>query len=287
MSRIFKSAALAVWFGVVSPTLADGIPAAITPPLPMAFLSSPEIPQDSDATLARFAAAPAKFTEKTDPIADIVARQAHISSFGTACGPSLSVKAAPNAMLAVQVVAPCLPYDAVRFEHEDLDFTIPMPLTGKLSFLMPVLEENATLSAILSDGTTLNAVAHVPDTRNYARVALQWRGADPGQLVAKTPRLLKGEVTHLGQSVDANGAVLQVFSSLINDQTASGVVRLSMRTNVTAANCGSDQVARVRRVVPGEPVSDYGLAIKGLGCGAIGQSLELKNVLQDLKLAGN
>ena len=287
MSRIFITAVFTAWFGIAPPTLADGLPAAITPPLPRAPLPSPEFPHDSDVTPRRFTTAVAPFDEQQRAVTDIVARQANISNFGTACGPSLSMTVAPDAMLAVRVMAPCLPYDAIRFEHEELAFTVPMPMTGELVFLLPALNTDAELTAVLSDGIVLNALAHVPDARDFARVALQWSGASPGELVAKAPQVLDDDVIHLGQSLDAGGAVLQVFSSRISDQPSSGVVRLSMRAPVTVANCGSDQVARVRRVVPGEPTSTYDLILKGSGCEAVGQTLELNNVLQDLKLAGN
>lgn len=287
MSSFFKSAAVAVWFFGIFPTWAETLPAAITPPLPKATLPGPWVPADSALTLTRFSVEPFRPSQEADPIAGIVARQANISNFGTSCGPSLRVHVATDAMLAVQILAPCLPYEAVRLEHEDLTFTAPMSMTGELSFLLPVLNEHATLKAVLADGTVLEASADVPDVRNFARVALQWSGADAGELIAKAPRVLDGTMARLGQSNDADGAVLHVFSRRINDLAVSGVVRLSMRAPVTAANCAKGHAARVRRVVPGEPVSAYDLAIKGLGCGAVGQTLELKNVLQDLKLAGN
>jgi len=279
MSRILKNAVLAAWFGVASPALADGHLAAIEPPVPTAVLLTPELP--------RFTSVPVPSEKSQDPIADIVARQANISSFGTACGPSMIVNVAQDAMLAVRVLAPCLPYEAVRLAYEDLAFTIAMPMTGELHFLLPALAENAVLKAILSDGTVLKASTSVPDMQNFARVALQWSGADPGELIAIAPKILSSDMVQLGQPIDVDGAVLQVFSSRISDQTASGVIRLSLRAPVTAINCNTGQTARVRRAVPREPVLTYDLILKGSGCGAIGQSLELKNVLQDLKLARN
>ncbi len=287
MSRILTGAALAAWFGIVSPTHADGIAAAITPPRPNVLLPSPELPHDVDETLVTFTSAIAPFAEHQDPVTEIVARQANISNFGTACGSSLSITPKPDAMLNVRVSAPCLPYDVVRIEHENIAFTQPMPLTGELSFLLPALDEHAELKAVLSDGTVLTAVAHVPDAQNFARVALQWSGTDPGELVAKAPKVLDGQVFHLGQSLDTSGAVLQVFSSRISDSAASGVVRLSMQAAVTANNCEAGHAARVHRTVPGEPTSTYDLTLKGPGCGAVGERLELKNILRDLKLAGN
>ena len=287
MSRILKNAALAAWFGIASPALADGLPAAITPPFPKAPLLSPDVPSGSDVALTRFTTGLIPVQTQQAPIGDIVARQANISNFGSACGPSMSMNTAIDAMLAVRVYAPCLPYDTVRFEHEGLSFTVPMPMTGELTLLLPALSEHAVVQASLSDGTILSASSDVPDARNFARVALQWNGADPGELVAKAPKVLDGSVIHLGQSVDTRGSVLHVFSSRVDTQTPSGVVRLSMLAPVTAANCDTGHEARVRRGVPGEPASTYDLRLKGPGCDAIGESLELKNVLQDLKLSRN
>lgn len=287
MSSILRSAVVAVFCGVASPALTDGLPAAITPPFPKAALPSPEVPDTDILTLTRFNAAPVSSREVPDDIAEVVARQANISNFGTACGPSLSVSATSGAMLSVRLSAPCLPYDTVRLEHAGLAFTLPMPMTGELSFLLPALSEIGSLSVTLSDNTTLTASTPVPDAGGFARVALQWNGEDHGELIAKAPRQLDGQMFRIGQSLDESGAVLQVFSRRIDDLAASGVVRLSMRTRVTTANCDTGQTARVRRVVPHEPVSTYDLKLMGRGCKAVGQSLELKNILQDLKLAGN
>lgn len=287
MSRILKSAALAAWFGIASPTLADGLPAAITPPIPKVSLPTPNIPLDSEFTLTQFTSTPISMPEQQAPVADIVARQANISNFGNACGPSLSMKVSVDAMLAINVYAPCLPYDVVMLEHEGLSFTVPMPMTGELNLLLPALSENAVVQANLSDGTFLSASADVPEALNFARVALQWRGASPGELIAKTPKVLDGSIVRLGTSLGTDGSVLHVFSSRLNAPNATGVVRLSMLTPITAENCDTGHEARVRRGVPGEPTSTYDLMLMGPGCDAIGQSLELKNVLQDLKLSRN
>lgn len=284
MSRILITAAFAVAFGVATPILADGFPAAITPPLPKAPHALPEIPRDVDLELTQFKAPSVPETAPPAPVAEIVARQSNISNFGAACGPSLALTPAIDAMLAVKVYAPCLPYDTIRLEHEGLSFTVPMPMTGELTLLLPALAESAIVKAHLSDGTVLRAEAEVPDADEFARVALQWNGLNPGELVAKAPKVLDGAIIHLGQSIDADGAVLHVFSSRVDQKVPGGVVRLSMRAPVTLENCETGHSAHVHRSIPGEPVADYDLKLKGPGCDAIGESLELKNVLQDLKL---
>lgn len=284
MSRFLINAAFAVSFGAASPMLADTLPAAITPPFPKAPQTTPHIPQDVEVELTQFKATSLPEQDAPTPVAEIVARQSNISNFGSACGPSLSLTPAIDAMLSVNLYAPCLPYDTIRLEHEGLSFTVPMPMTGELTLLLPALNESAVVKAHLSDGTSLSAVADVPEASKFARVALQWNGLNPGELVAKAPKVLDGAVIHLGQSLDADGSVLHVFSSRIDQQAPSGVVRLSMRAPVTRANCEAGHETHVHRRVPGEPVSDYDLTLKGPGCDAIGESLELKNVLQDLKL---
>ena len=285
MSRIIRNVVLAAWCGVASPAVAESVVAAITPPLPKMALPSPDIPQGAALNVEAFTPVSMPVHDAMAPVADMVMRQANISNFGSACGPSLSMAVAIDAMLAVRVSAPCIPYDMVRLEHEGLSFTVPMPMTGELDLLLPALTADAVVKVHLSDGTVLSADTEVPDARNYARVALQWDGVDPGALVAKAPKVLDGTLMHLGQSVDAKGSVLHVFSSRMDTQTASGVVRLSVLAPVTASNCKSGHEARVRRGVPGEPAATYDLRLKGLGCDAIGESLELKNVLQDLQLS--
>ncbi|SFR35563.1 hypothetical protein [Litoreibacter janthinus] len=287
MSRFLTGAVLAALCSSASLASADGLPAAITPPFPKASLPSPVLPADRAPDLVRFEPPSAQSHDQADPIADIVARQANISNFGTACGPSLSLTVAPDAKIAVRVEAPCLPYDSVRVEHETLSFTAPMSMTGELAFLLPALGEDATVKTTLSDGSVLEATTHVPELRNFARVALQWSGKDSGELVAQAPKALDGEMIRLGQSLDVEGATLHVFSRRINDLSTSGVVRLSMSAQVTVDNCASGTAARVHRVVPEEPVSAYNLLFKGPGCSAIGQRVELKNIIQDLKLTGN
>lgn len=287
MSRFLTNAALAVWLGVSSPIMADVLPAAVTPPFPKISHVTPDIPADAEVPFTHLKPVAAHLSAPPAPIADIVARQANISNFGTACDPSISMDVAIDAMLAIHLQAPCLPYDMVRMEHEGLSFTVPMPMTGELHLLLPALSENAVVRADLSDGTVLSASADVPEAVEFARVALQWKGAAPGELVAKAPKVLDGAVIRLGRSEDADGSELHVFSSRIDARHATGVVRLSLLSPVTAENCETGREARVRRKVPGEPISAYDLKLKGPGCNAVGQSIELKNILQDLKLSQN
>lgn len=287
MSSFWKVAVLAALTAISHPAQADGIAAALTPPFPATKLPTPDIlgtpsfigslpmPQVSRA------AVPQSF------VADIVARQANISNLGTACAPDVALTTGTGAMLDLKITAPCLPSTIVKVAHSGLSFTMPLSMIGAASVRLPAMEENASVAVTLSDGETLYAETSVPQTRNYARVALQWDGADPGELIAAAPAVLNGEVFHLGQSSDAEGKVLHVFSRRIDDVATSGVVRLSLRSDVTAENCATGHAAKVHRAVPGEPVSAYDLQITGPGCGAVGQSLELKNVLQDLKLSQN
>lgn len=221
------------------------------------------------------------------PVAEIVARQANISNFGTACDPSITLETAAGAMLDLEVHAPCLPSSMVTVAHTGLSFTLPLSMTGTARIRLPAMTANAQITASLFDGKMLAASASVPQVRNYARVALQWDGPDPGELVSVAPTVLNGEIFRLGTASNAQGKVLHVFSRRMDDVNVSGVVRLSLRSDVTAQNCAKGHATKVHRSVPGEPVAAYDMQIKGPGCDAIGQSLELKNVLQDLRLTQN
>lgn len=286
MSSFLKNAVMAACFCIPSSSFADGLVAVITPPIPFPSSKTPDFPLNKQLP-APFKPLSIEVIEETADLIDIVARQANISNFGTACEPSMDVNVLNDAMLDVQIFAPCLPYDTVDFEHESMAFTAPLTMTGELSFTLPALSDRARLKATLSDGTTLSADVFVPDTRHFARVALQWDGKDPGTLIARVPKSLSGKVIQLGESNDRNGKILSVFSSKINNLQASGVVRLSLRAPVTLANCSVGHAARVRQIVSGVVLSSYDITMSGPGCGAVGQILELNNVLQDLKLNQN
>jgi len=284
MSRFQFAAALAAFSAFIPQAQADSFAAALTPPRPALELPTPDISNTpvSVAALPMPQAIPPQSAQSS--VTEIVARQANISNFGTPCAPSIAMDRSAGAMLNLSVNAPCLPSSMVSIDHGGLSFTAPLSMTGELSLRLPAMQTDAQVKATLSDGETLETQAYVPEVAQYARVALQWQGADPGQLVATAPAILEGDLFHLGTSHGADAKVLHVFSRRIDDVTASGVVRLSLHADVTAQNCVTGQAAKVRRAVPGEPVTAYDVAIKGPGCGAIGQTLELKNVLQDLKL---
>lgn len=287
MSRFLTSAALAVFFVFSGNAHGDTIAAALTPPRINAELPTPDLPE----TQARFEALGTPQAKRPamskQPIAEIVARQANISNFGTVCTPDMSVSVVPGAILDLTVSAPCLPSSDVSIEHGGLSFTVALSMTGDARLRVPAMDADAQIIATLSDGMSLFAQVYVPRVAKYARVALQWRGVDPGELIASAPSVLEGDLFRLGTSDTDGSGTLHVFSKLLDDVTASGVIRLSLRSDVTAQNCADGQSAKVRRMIPGEPVTAYDIAIKGPGCGAIGQSLELKNVLQDLKLGAN
>lgn len=213
-------------------------------------------------------------------MSEIVGRQANISNFGTACGPSLSVEPVEGAMMRVTVVAPCEPSQQITVAHHGLSFTATLSMTGTVTFALPALVAQAQVTVKLPDGGSLAASVPVPDVAAFARVALQWEGPDPGALVSNAPKVLDGEMYRLGQEPQ----VLHIFSRRLGELTQGGVVRLSMRSDITLDNCGAEQMARVFRTVPGEPETAYDLTLRAQDCADIGQSLELKNVLQDLKL---
>lgn len=285
MSRRLQAAALAAFTAISSHTQADSISAALTPPLPSAPLPSSRLPD----TKVSVPVLPMPLARANDiapiSVADIVARQANISNFGTACGPSLSVRPVESAMLDIEVIAPCQPSSVVTFSHSGLSFTQPLSMTGEARLRVPAMEANASVMAQLSDDTRLTSSAFVQNVDDYARVALQWDGDDPGELVVRAPKVLDGQLFTLGTSAGARDKVLHVFFRRVDDLTTSGIVRLSLRAGITENNCATGHSARVQRVVPGEPVTGYDLHITAPGCDAVGQSLELKNVMQDLKLS--
>ncbi|PTX57787.1 hypothetical protein C8N43_2459 [Litoreibacter ponti] len=280
MNRQLRAAALAAGLLASSQASAEGIVAAIVPAGPSEHLASPVLPDTVRLPTLPSVAKVAPEASAVVPVAEIVGRQANISNFGTTCGPSLTVLPSENAMLRVEIQAPCEPSQYVDVTHHGLSFTTALSMTGKAEFMLPALTPQAQVSVRLPDGGSLSAMTEVPEVAAFARVALQWEGADPGELVSNAPKVLDGQMYRLGEEPQ----VLHIFSRRLGELTRGGIVRLSMRSDITADNCGADQSARVFRAVPGEPETAYDITLRARDCADVGQSLELKNILQDLKL---
>lgn len=276
MSRFF-SALLGAFTALITTAQAETVTRAPAPPL----LVMPEIGQTSPTSFGDLPAWPV--AETAPPIAGRVAAQSDISAFGFPCTVKMDVAPKRGALLDIAISAPCKPYETVRILHAGLSFDVGLSLTGQAQVTMPAMAYSSEIDTIFEDQTRLSTPVVMPELAEYVRIAVGWDHLD-ARIEGDAPRFLPLDAYVLG---DGPGRVLQILSHHLDPESRSGVIRLSVRSEVTAQNCKASQQAQVLQHFPGTPATRYSMELAKPGCHRIGDNLVLKNILPDMKLAAN
>lgn len=240
---------------------------------------------------------------KTSPRSVLLPDDAAFSPFGLPCAPQLELTAAQSAMIEARLLAPCHVGQVVTFDHAGLEIEARTDALGMITLALPAFDETATLSAAFADGSSVMRGVSVPDASDYARVALIWEGpqvfgmhalelgaryGDAGHVWAGAPkspdRAARGSGGFLtrftGRRVSA-----EIYSYPIHHAPGTGVVRLTVAADVTAQSCNQKVAARALQTSPVGGVSSRDVKVAMPDCDAIGQTLRLKNLFQDMRLA--
>lgn len=176
------------------------------------------------------------------------------------CDASLTAAPAIDGLIEVRLSAPCNIGERVVISHGDLAFTAKLDKAGALATYIPALSETAMVEAFMSDDTMLQAQTQVADLDQYARMIVQWTGADavslhayhrgaqhnePGHIHAMNPfdpELEASYLVALGDETALEPMLAHVYSVplLQADETF-----LQLELAVTEATCGRDMTAYV------------------------------------------
>ena len=96
-----------------------------------------------------------------------------------------------------------------------------------------------------------------------------------------------GFLSVLGNPDIDNAYVAEVYTFPTDVAKRSGEVVLSVEAEVTASNCGRDVEAQSLQISAGGPLKTQDLVLSMPDCNTVGDFLVLKNLLNDLKVAGN
>lgn len=224
---------------------------------------------------------------------------------------AISLDATPNAgaLVALELSAPCHASERVTIHHHGLMFTEITGPDGSLRVTVPVLSEQALFIAAFDNGDGETASAEVSSLPFYDRVVLQWKGESGLQLHAREydapyfseghvwaasagdmTRTAKGEggfLIRLGNTDAVEPLMAEIYSFPAGTAHQSGNVAVSVEAEVTEANCGKQVEAQTL-----ESNGDAGLRVRDLtlnipACDGVGDFLVLKNLIRDLKIAGN
>lgn len=254
----------------------------VAEPAPMAEPSAVPAPQDEDP-------APEQVLTEADCLVDMIG------------------EARAAAMVLLTLNAPCQPTAKVTFKHEGMTFTGMTDGNGSYEVLVPALSETATFIAMLDDGNGAAVEMDVDTLGFYDRSVVQWQGDSgvelhafeygaewngEGHVWSGAPRdvsvAARGEggfMTRLGDADMTDARLAEVYTFPSGTAKIAGEITLSVEVEVTEANCGHDlradviQVEGARAGKPGE------LSLAVPGCDAVGDFIQLKNLVQDLKIA--
>jgi hypothetical protein len=232
----------------------------------------------------------------------------NLNDFGMACEQNLSASAAPGAMIALQLDAPCELNAVVDIQHAGLNFRMRTDKTGQLAVSIPAMTSEASVSVIVGNNIALSREVSVPDAADYDRVAMQWNGSsalslhalefdagpgDAGHISARRSglptsgdRAAGGFLQRFGEPELENARMAEIYSFPSGYIDRDGTVRLSVAVRVTDANCGETLPVSRIQTRAGEPIEVTQIQISLPGCDSAGTILVLKNLLEDLKIAG-
>jgi len=280
--EILTSATLAL-AGLV---LALWLSASRVPPTP----APPGAPEMADGQLA-LAIPPARDLPRME--ASAVPPEPALGWNGLPCGPSLHVEPAEAGLLRVAVHAPCHAGEVVEVTYGPLNFAERLSVRGTLQARVPRLARGANISARV-EGTLLEAEA--PVKGHIAEVSgLVWSSplalslaafefgagpGGPGHLTAGSGNGA-GRVLRLGDP--ALGPVTELY---VGPETAGpGVVRLHVMARPTAAGCTGEQPLTAFRSGP-RTLTVRDIRLRLGPCDGTSEIILLKNLLEDLKIAG-
>jgi len=231
----------------------------------------------------------------------------NLNKFGMPCETTLSATPAPGAMVTLALSATCHLSERVEFSQDRLRFAAMTNDTGALSVAVPALSDAPVFIVQFADGTLETTTATVPDTKEFERIALQWRGSDEmhihafeygasydalGHVWADAPHSPQtavagkgGFLISLGTPGIENPAQAEVYSYPRGAHANSGLVRINIETEVKSDNCNREISAETLQPGADGKLQEAEVTFAVPECAAVGEFLVLKNILRDLKIA--
>lgn len=218
----------------------------------------------------------------------------------SSCDGDMLLSARPDALLQVDLSAPCRAGERFTLHHGGVMITHALDAEGKFSGVVPALASHAVVIADFASGRDLDAVVTVDDLDTVERVVLQWQGESGLEVHALEFGATYGEPGHVWKGSEASFAAGQVLSLGDSDQIAAqrvevytlpkdagtGAVSVSIEAEITALNCDRSVDAQLMEY-RGDRLQTRDLTLNIPECSAVGDFLVLNNLVESLKIAAN
>ena len=225
------------------------------------------------------------------------------------CEPAMTAQPMAAAMVRLTLEAPCMSNERFTLHHNGMMFSAVTDDAGRAELSVPALSAAAVFIATFDSGDSVVATADVGTLEYYDRAVVQWRGdaglqihaleygadyGQPGHVWAGAARDMadaaRGEggfITRLGDSTLPDALMAEVYTFPTRTAPKGGDVSLSLEAEVTRGNCGQKIEAQVLQKHGLEKMTVHDLSMAMPDFDATGDFLVLKNLLDDLKIAGN
>ncbi|MGR3623218.1 hypothetical protein [Pseudophaeobacter sp.] len=223
------------------------------------------------------------------------------------CAMQARATAHPGALVALYIAAPCRAGERITLHHQGMMVTETLDAEGSLDLLVPALASTAVFiiePSLTSQRQSTGAVAQVevPDMAEVDRVVLQWGGNSGFEIHAREFGAQYGALGHVWHGADQLGSagagqvmqlgdasqlaprLAEVYSFQRSAAEVSGVIEISVETEISEINCGRDISAQTLRI-SGDQVQTRDLTLSMPDCTATGDFLVLNNLVENLKIA--
>lgn len=280
-------------------------------PAPPVGMTAAPVPPATAPQPGRLPDAPVALAALSDPrtpggIGDLPAEE---PAPGFGCEVALAAQPLAAAMVRLTLSAPCLGGERFSLHHNGMMFAAVTDDAGHADIAVPALNEAAVFIATFASGASAVATAEVAALEDYDRAVVQWRGpeglrihaleygADYGEAgdvwagaardMASAARGEGGFIIRLGDPDIFEPMIAEIYTFPTGTALKAGMIDLSLEAEVTAGNCGRDIEAQVLQKSGTQRMKVRELALAIPACDAVGDYLVLKNMFDDLSIAGN
>jgi len=249
-------------------------------------LETPVVQQDQHDEILRIEPGSVKLTALVAEAAQgATPSQINLSGLGEAptiaqCPVNVIAVPEPNATVRLIVQSICRPLASFNVHHSGMMFSERTDDMGRAVLKLPALTEEASVFVTFADGGSAASTTQVPDAADFRHVVLQWEGL-PGaftQVLAEGDSAI-GQLDRLGANTGEAPNFAEVYSFPASFDVAEALQDLSVRLDVTNANCNRDLIAQSFQVDAGANLSLKDIRITLPDCEQVGAFLELKKVL--------
>ncbi|MGR3290865.1 MAG: hypothetical protein ACU0C9_06670 [Paracoccaceae bacterium] len=284
----------------------SGAPTQMTPNKLSAFLPNPPVEAILPMQLLSPFLPGNRVTAVTFPINATTQSDALTPFFmPETCDLNMTALPRANAMVRLELDAPCYQNQRIMVSHAGLEFTDITGSDGRYSIDIPALNEFASFTVEFSDGRNVSAKTLGLKLQDVDRVAINWTGppilhihamefgagfGDAGHVWVDSDSTAPGSVgflTLLGNP----GVILPKFAEIYTYQTGAsagnGIIEFTVEASITPQSCGAKIIGQSFQVSGDGNLAATSLLMSLPACGGENGYLVLNNLFQDLKIAQN